>query len=181
MFLEGDIMQKDALKQILDMKMKKKRSLLFDHDSAILQELSSTLTQLSHQRLICYMHHIIKDMLNEYDLSFYQVPIKLAIDKNWLWATNEIKMGEAKKEILHLHQLAKTAKPFDAYLLHGIAQGLSVTHTKKHAMGLIFYELSGLYYAKGDADIITSKIACYQQATKHINCPNTTWATFIKG
>ena len=174
-------MQLDSLKQLIDKKIKKKRSLLFDHDSVILNELSLTLTQLSHQRLICYMHQIIKDMLNEYDLSFYRIPIKLAIDKNWLWATNQIKMGEAKKEILKLHQLAKAAKPFDAYLLHGIAQGLSVTHTKKHAMGLFFYELSGLYYLKRDIDIIISKIAFYQHTTKHIDCPDTTWATFIKG
>ena len=174
-------MMDNNLKTELELKMKKGRILLFDHESDLLIPLQLKLSSLSHRALICYIHDIIKSMLTQYDLSSYHETIIDATNKNWLWATGKIKMDAAKKTILNLHLQAKTASKQHAYLLHAIAQGLSVTHTKRHAMGLAFYELSGLYEKYRNTDIIQSRITWYLSRSNNIEIPDTPWANFIKG
>lgn len=56
------------------------------------------------------------------------------------WARGKVKMKEAKSAILGCHAKAREAEdPFDRAVLRAIAQGCSVVHSKKHAVGLPVY------------------------------------------
>lgn len=103
-----------------------------------------------------------------------------------LWASGKDKMTTVKPRILKLHQLAKeTANEAVSALLHAYAQGLSVIHTKKHAMGLPIYQITAKIRLSHQIDyeiLIHKMTSYYHQIMDEIETEidDKTWASFIE-
>jgi hypothetical protein len=142
MMNRGDEMQ---LNSIIEQRIHNKRKILFEATDLWLQPLDMALKEASHKVNILFTFQCLEDLwmlLNETSVDLGLLSNALKDAKRW--ASGDIKMPVVKKQILEIHRHAKQQKhpALEAYL-HAFAQGLSVVHTKKHAMGLPLYALTG--------------------------------------
>lgn len=126
---------------------KKRRSLLFDRESACLQDLLFALATADRFAAALWAFDCMEATLLHWSaLCPQQSPVPantVALCRRW--ARGEIKMPAARSAIFTCHALAKQqANPCCSALCHAVGQGCSTLHTKKHAPGLVFYELSAL-------------------------------------
>ncbi len=180
----GDDMQ---LNSIIEQRIRNKRKILFEACDDCLQPLDEALKKASHKVNILFAFRCLEDLsiiLKEKSVDVELLSHALRDAKSW--ASGDLKMPVVKKQILEIHHNAKqqTDKVIEAYL-HAFAQGLSVIHTKKHAMGLPVYSLTG--YVRGLEpnqynEVISDKIKEYIDCLSGIDASNQTqkWASFIK-
>lgn len=180
----GDDMQ---LNSIIEQRIHNKRKILFEAGDHFLQSLDEALKKASHKVNILFAFRCLEDLsiiLKEKSVDVELLSHALRDAKSW--ASGEIKMPVVKKQILEIHQYAKQqSDPAIEAFLHAFAQGLSVVHTKKHAMGLPIYALTGYVrdlvpsqYSEVIFDKINEFIDCL--STIDLSNQNQKWASFIK-
>lgn len=180
----GDDMQ---LNSIIKQRIRNKRKILFEANDDCLQPLDEALKKASHKVNILFAFRCLEDLsiiLKEKSVDVELLSHAFMDAKSW--ASGDLKMPVVKKQILEIHHNAKqqTDKVIEAYL-HAFAQGLSVIHTKKHAMGLPVYVLTGYvrdFEPSPYSDVIEEKIKGFMGYLFSINPSNQTqkWASFIK-
>ena len=134
---------------------------IFMPKDPILTDLVELVGSSNHQVLIKWSFQLIENLLCKD--SFDPLVIE-CVDTAKRWAQNEVKMKDAKRLNLEYHQLAKLQ---NNTMISAIAQGCSVVHTPKHAMGLVLYELAWIYENKSYQDVL-DKIECYIQTLQDI-------------
>ena len=76
--------------------------------------------------------------------------VRVAYGAGALWAKGMIKMPEARVKILAAHSAARAAySPVACAAARAVAQAVSTVHTRKHAMGVVYYGLTAIALAKG--------------------------------
>ncbi len=150
---------------------------IFMPQDSILKELVNLVELCNHQVLVKWTFQQIDKLLSEQHFDSYVVE---CVQSAKLWAQGSVKMNDTKPMILHCHQLAKKQNNI---LIAAIAQGCSVVHTPKHAMGLVLYELSWIYKNKNYQDVL-NKIEEYVKALQKIKNNHIDnqgkWATFLR-
>ena len=130
----------------VEIKIKKKNSILFTKNSDCLQALCQLISEQRHTALVLWAFDCMQMPLNELMMKYSnETAFQSAFDASKLWAEGKIKMKVAKKEILRCHAVAKRLdNPRDIALCHAIGQGCSTVHVQTHALGLVVYELTAI-------------------------------------
>lgn len=160
----------------------KKRQILVDKNVMELDELNALMNRLSRRQIILFSLSEAKRLI----LFLEDEKLIHAHETVIMWACGKLKMSEAKKEIIAIHQMAKETNDHvkKAYY-HAIAQGLSVVHTRTHQLGLMIYELTAIviYLDKEyQLEVKTRLNWYYKQVNNYMNydTDHLQWASFIK-
>lgn len=152
-------------------KLKRKNQILFSRDSACLQELLQLIRKQKHRTLAMWAlecAEIPVKILKEHYPEEERPEIALNVCREW--AQGKVKMPEAKKAILEVHQAAKQLlDPADIALCHGVGHGCAAIHVETHAIGLPIYELSGVVFHYGIDNceqVLEDKITFYLDTMK---------------
>ncbi len=172
---------------IIIQRIQKKRKILVEATDPFMIPLSKNLEHASHKVVIQFIFSAIKPIIQELKSIFPDLKlIENAFKDAQRWAYGEVKMGVVKPQILAIHRLSKTNnKPEQVALLHAYAQGLSVIHSKKHAMGLPIYELTAIilkHEVNRYEEVIQTKLAFYEVLLQriHSTIDINTYADFIQ-
>lgn len=169
-------------------KYKRKNKILFNRNSACLQELLEVIRQQKHRTIVNWsficVDEIAKELAEKYP---EEEKIESAIEVCKLWARGDVKMPVAKKAILEIHGIAKEIEDaHDIALLHAIGQGCSSIHVETHAIGLVMYELTAIvlkYGIDNCEEQIQTKIDKYindlKKCEQEIDTNNQKWASFL--
>lgn len=170
----------------VEVKLKKGNKLLFNRESESIQPFKQLIQLQTHKALILWALNcalVPAKILND---KYSDERVVNALEKGRLWSMGTIKMPEAKQAILKLHGMAKQLEDdTDIAYVHAVAQAVSTIHVETHALGLVFYELSGLVKKhKNNFDkIIDDKLNYYYNELlywqEHQDDVEQTWATFI--
>lgn len=169
-------------------KYKRKNQVLFDRDSACLQELLRLIRQQKHRTLVMWAFECaepVVDRLRERYPKDHRPEEALHLCK--LWAGGEIKMPEAKRALLQAHAMAKEIdNPADIALCHGVGQACAAVHVETHAIGLVLYELTAIVREVGIdhcetavAEKIDDYISCLRFWQQEIDREPRQWAAFL--
>ena len=146
-------------------------------EDTILKELVNLINSSNRQVLVKWSFLLIDELLQEekFDAGVFE-----CVSSAKQWAQGDIKMKETKKLILLSHQQAKKQNNL---LIAAIAQGCSVVHTQKHALGFVLYELSWIYKNKSYPEVL-DKIEHYKQTLQQIKENHIDnhgkWASFLR-
>lgn len=172
---------------IIIQRIQKKRKILVEATDPLMISLSNKLERASHKVVIQFIFSAIEPIKEELKSMFPDLKlIDNAFKDAQQWAYGKVKMGVVKPQILEIHRLSKTYnKPDQVALLHAYAQGLSVIHSKKHAMGLPIYELTAIilrHEKERYEEVIQSKLAFYVALLQRIHntLDTNTYADFIQ-
>lgn len=133
----------------VEKKIKSKNKILFSPDSSCLKDLIEKVETQNHRVLIMWAFDCTEDIVERFEKKYpAEKRPAVALEKCRLWSEGIIKMPEAKNAILDVHALAKEISADAAVAeCHAVGQGCSTVHTKKHAMGLVYYELTSIVLA----------------------------------
>lgn len=148
----------------VEMRIKRKNSILFSRDSACLQPLRQLIAEQKHTTLVLWAFECVQIPIKELMIKYKdEVSIQDAYDVCLLWAEGKVKMPVAKRAILDCHAVAnRLDNPRDIALCHAVGQGCSTVHVETHALGLVLYELTAI--------VIENNYLNYQsQVIKKIN------------
>ena len=162
-----------------------KNKILFTKSDPIIEHLQLLLNQYNRACITLWALTLAQEMadylstINPNELQFIKT-----VDICKLWAQGKCKMPKAKEEILICHRLANDYNIENNCFIHALAQGCSVCHTIKHAIGFPIYELSGYIYKYGfdNAEYyINNRINYYEELLVKCNNMknNLEWAKFI--
>lgn len=138
----------------LSEKLKRKNQILFSKNSVILRELSMLLPEQDHRAIALWAFDLAEEAVSRLEEKFpgEQRP-RNTLEASRLWAAGEIKMPQAKREILNCHAAAKEiSDPEGIALFHAVGQACSVVHTAGHAMGFPIYEMTAIVQRYGFED-----------------------------
>ena len=144
-------------------KIKRNNKILFNFDSACLQELLAVFDGYDRKTIVLWAFNcsrwIVKYLEDKYQDSIFSD----AYDMAYRFAKGEVKLYDAKRYILEVHGFAKRINDsYDIALCHALGQAISSAHVKKNGMGLVFYELTALVLLNGlDEETIKNRICYY--------------------
>lgn len=168
--------------------IRKKRAILFDKHSELLSELRTVIDKQNRRTVVLWAFYFAEQAV---DILSKKYPDEsapyYALQACKLWASGEIKMPVAKREILACHGMAKSiTSPEDIALCHAIGQALSCVHTKGHALGFPIYELTSIvckYGIENCKEIIEKRVKEYTDILLSISGENKEkeykWADFM--
>lgn len=164
-------------------KIKRKNKILFNYQSACLQELLNIFNSYDRKTIVLWAFTCSKDIVNYLENKYANHLFCDAYDMAYRFACGEIKLPIAKRYILAVHGFAKTIDdPYDIALIHALGQAISSPHVKNHGMGLVFYELTALVLHNGlNEDVLKQKICYYIDRMKDTAkiVDNYQWAKFL--
>ena len=169
-------------------KYKRKNQVLFNRDSACLQELLSMIRQQKHRTLVLWAFQCaepITDILKERYPRDRRPKEALRLCR--LWAAGEVKMPEAKRALLAAHAMAKELDdPVDIARCHAVGQACATVHVESHAIGLAFYELTAIVREAGIenceaavADRISGYLSSLKSWQEQVDQEPRPWAAFL--
>lgn len=132
-------------------KLKSKRQILFSKDSELLSELEFLINSQNRKAITLWALDLAEESAEKFIAKYpsEKAPLE-AVNLSREWAEGKIKMPIAKRKILECHAVAKGLESSeDIACIHAIAQGCSVVHTIKHAMGYPIYDLTSIIYRLG--------------------------------
>lgn len=168
--------------------LKKRREILFSKDSEIFSSLDALLVNQNRKAVTLWALDLAQEGAEKF---FKKHPEEYAVieavESSKKWSEGKIKMPDARIKILECHAVAKRlSNKADIALVHAVAQGCSVVHTVKHAMGYPIYELTSLVYELGIEqckEAIEKRIEEYNQKLIFFSdsdiYSNKKWADFI--
>lgn len=126
--------------------IKKKRQILFSKSSEILQNLQDMLALANKRIVVLWALSFAKEAVDYLNIKYPEEDApSCCLEATKLWAAGQIKMPQAKKEILNCHALAKRLdSQEDIALCHAIGQACGSVHAKGHAIGFPIYELTAI-------------------------------------
>lgn len=171
----------------IESKYKKGNKLLFSRDSECLRDLIRLIEEQSHRTLVMWA------------LDCAQIPLAVleercpdeqrprrALTLCESWARGMVKMPQAKRAILDAHAAAKELDRVCGAYAHAIGHAGATVHVETHALGLVFYELTGMVY---DAcldqcgQMIDERIEYYivrlRHWREHTDTLDVAWAEFL--
>lgn len=173
----------------VERKIKLKRKILFSHESACLKELITKVESQNPQVIVMWAFDCAQSIITRIENRYpAETRPGNALVQSKLWAEGKIKMSTAKKAIIEVHRIAKEINDNStAALYHSVGQACSTVHTRKHAMGLVFYELTSVVI---DSDynnyenLIEEKIEWYSSRLEYWKRESLVetymWADFLK-
>ena len=170
-------------------KAKRHNQILFSKDSLLPDNLRHLIDQANRRALILWALGLAEETVRELAEKYPEDPRpQEAIAASRAWASGEIKMPIAKREILNCHAMAKElTAPADIARCHAVGQACSVVHTAGHALGYPIYELTTIVLEHGlddCRDSIEQRVMYYEQRIRYWmeyekNCQQN-WAGFLK-
>ena len=163
--------------------------ILFAKDSFLLNNLRHLIDQANRRALILWALELAEETARELAEKYPEDhrPRK-AVAASGAWASGEIKMPIAKREILNCHAMAKEqTAPADIARCHAVGQACSVVHTVGHALGYPMYELTAIVLEQGldnCRDTVEQRVIYYEQRLRYWmefekTCQQN-WAGFLK-
>ena len=178
--------------EAVETRIHNKNKILFAKSDPQLEKLATRLEQTSKRVAILWALEQATRIVMELDFKYpdndlFDQSLNLAS----MWMQGQIKMPQAKKAILALHQLATSFESSpDTYLdglkIRALAHGLATIHSQRHAIGLPLYYLSALVMRNRDCyDLaVETRIAQYHDSLEyyqsHLDQCQVTWAKFLK-
>lgn len=162
------------------------RKILVEQADSPLISLTIRFETLSHKDTIRFAFKAILPILDELIDQTNRIDLQEPFDNSKAWAAGLLKMQDVKPLILRLHNDAKETNNLALEALyHAYGQGLSVIHTKKHAMGLPIYELTAKIrqtQPENYENVVNKTIQHYHEILNQIERePDlNTWALFIQ-
>ena len=170
-------------------KAKRKNQILFSKDSLLLTDLRLLIGQANRRALVLWALELAEETARELAEKYPEDHSpREAIAASGAWASGEIKMPIAKREILNCHAMAKElTAPADIVRCHAVGQACSVVHTAGHALGYPLYALTAMVLAHGLDDCrepIEERVMYYEQRLRYWmeyekTCQQK-WAGFLK-
>ena len=144
-------------------KIKRKNKILFNFDSACLQEMIVLFDGYDRKTIVLCAFNCSKWIVKYLEDKYQDSIFSDAYDMAFRFAIGEVKLYDAKRYILKVHGFAKSiSDSYDIALCHALGQAISSPHVKRHGMGLVFYELTALVLLNGvDEELLDSKICYY--------------------
>ena len=142
--------------------MPKARKMLSDWEATYMQSLIKLIETQSKTTLaywaIGYAERVILPLWTNYDSDDFRPQKALKASREWL--SGEIKLPQAKAEILACHAAAREAEghPVAQAAARAIAQCASTIHSARHCIGLAFYGALAVAYAQLGTDAPWSQI-----------------------
>ncbi len=178
----------DIFESVRD-KYKKRNKILFNFDSHCLKELINIVSLQNHRTIIMWALDCANESIKLYNtIAKSDKILEETIQTCRYWAQGLVKMPLAKAKILECHRIAKNTDDIVIKsLAHAIGQAGSCVHTPKHAMGIVFYELTAIVHLKGIDDFeteVNNKIDYYKIRLdywiQNIDNIEVAWAKFLK-
>ena len=150
----------------VELRLKKRRKILFSAESESLERLSSLISVQNRRTLVMWALDCAGQTLKHFEERYpdEKRPGK-CLEICGAWARGEIKMPVAKRAELDAHAAARDIEDSEySALCHAIGHAGATVHSGKHAIGLPLYELSAIVYRYGKddfADPVTEKINYY--------------------
>lgn len=150
----------------VEIKLKRKNTILFSRDSQCLQDLIKLIQLQNHRTIVMWALNCAKVPLEQFEAEYPdehrpRTCLELCED----WARGKVKMPIAKKAILDSHTVAKEINDSEyGALCHAIGHAGATVHVETHALGLSFYELTSIVLKYGKDDFpkpVTEKIDYY--------------------
>jgi hypothetical protein len=150
----------------VEIKLKRKNTILFSRDSQCLQDLIKLIQLQNHRTIVMWALNCAKVPLEQFETEYPdehrpRTCLELCED----WARSKVKMPIAKKAILDSHAVAKEINDSEyGALCHAIGHAGATVHVETHALGLSFYELTSIVLKYGKDDFpkpVTEKIDYY--------------------
>ena len=164
-------------------KIKRKNKILFNFDSACLQEMIVFFDGYDRKTIVLCAFNCSKWIVKYLEDKYQDSIFSDAYDMAYRFAKGEVKLYDAKRYILKVHGFAKSiSDSYDIALCHALGQAISSPHVKRHGMGLVFYELTALVLLNGvDEELLDSKICYYIDMMHDANKlkDNYQWAKFM--
>lgn len=136
--------------------MAKPRKMLSDWEAPYIQSLMKLIETQSKETLANWaIDYSEKNLLPLWDKDFAaDSRPQNAINAAKAWLAGEIKLPQAKKEILQCHDAAREAegKPISQGVARAIGQSASTIHSAQHCIGLAFYGALALAYNRIGVD-----------------------------
>ena len=153
-------------------KAKRKNQILFSKDSLLLTDLRHLIGQANRRALILWALKLAEETAWELAENYPKDRRpREAIAASGAWASGEIKMPIAKREILNCHAMAKElTAPADIVRCHAVGQACSVVHTAGHALGYPLYALTAIVLELGLDDCrepIEERVMYYEQRLRY--------------
>ena len=167
----------------------RKNQILFSKDSLLLTDLCQLIAQANRRALILWALQLAEETARELAEKYPEAPRpREAIAASRAWASGEIKMPIAKREILNCHAMAKElTNPAVIARCHAVGQACSVVHTSGHALGYPMYELTAIVLDLGLEDCrdpVEQRVMYYEQRLRYWMEYEKTcqlnWAGFLK-
>lgn len=127
-------------------KLNRKNQVLFSKDSIFLQDLEFLLRNQSHRVVVLWAFDCAEETVKKLEVKYpAENRPRIALETAKLWASGNIKMPVAKREILNCHEFAKEIRSLeDIALCHAVGQACSTVHTSSHAIGFPIYDLTAI-------------------------------------
>ena len=170
-------------------KAKRKNQILFSKDSLLLTDLCQLIAHANRRALILWALKLAEETAWELAENYPKDHRPQdAIAASRAWASGEIKMPIAKREILNCHAMAKElTNPADIARCHAVGQACSVVHTAGHALGYPLYALTAIVLELGlddCRDFIEQRVIYYTQRLcywmEYEKSCQQKWAGFLK-
>ena len=172
----------------VEIKLTKRRKMLFSRDSLCSQELMKLIQLQNHRAIVMWALDCAKLPLQQFEAKYPderrpRTCLELCED----WARGKIKMPLAKQAILDSHAVTKNINDSEyGALCHAIGHAGATVHVETHALGLPIYELTAivLKYGKDDfpkpvnerIDYYYNRLLYWQENTDKLGLP---WAYFL--
>jgi hypothetical protein len=172
----------------VEIKLKKRNTILFSRDSQCLQDLIKLIQLQNHRTIVIWALDCAKVPLEQFEAKYPdehrpRTCLELCED----WARGKVKMPIAKKAILNSHAVAKEINDSEyGALCHAIGHAGATVHVETHALGLCFYELTAIVLKYGKDNFhkpVTEKIDYYYDRLvywkENTDKPGLNWADFL--
>lgn len=175
--------------QMVEVRRKARRQILFSKEDPLLQPLSLALSRQNRRAVILWALELGEASAASLAQKYPgELRPQEALAAARAWAAGYIKMPLARQAILSCHRMAKELDdPADQALCHAVGQAASVVHTPGHAMGYPIYALTAMVRRKGwpqcvsqiqqQADHYLDRLLYWQQAEPEYPGP---WAPFLR-
>lgn len=147
-------MEENAIQACLDEMHRRARlgrRLYFTPQSACLQPLAAQFELAKHRTLVLWAFEFAEKAVKILSGRYRgETRFRLALNICKDWAAGGSSLREARGAILRVHAFAKETDNRDHIALsHALGQGLSVVHTRKHALGFPLYDLTAIVHRHG--------------------------------
>lgn len=135
----------------VEIKLKKRREILFSRDSQCLQELIKLIQLQNHRTLVMWALDCAKLPLEQFEAKYPdEGRPRTCLELCEAWARGKIKMPMAKQAILASHAVAMRIDDSEyGALCHAIGHAGATVHVGTHALGLPIYELTAIVLKYG--------------------------------
>ncbi|QRN85693.1 hypothetical protein JR334_00120 [Clostridia bacterium] len=127
-------------------RIKRRNQILFAKNSEFLADLAGLIQEQNHRTMVLWAFEFADEAVQRLSERYPdEKRLETAVSISKDWSAGKVKMPIAQRAILQAHAVAKEIDSLeDRALCHAIGQACGVVHTKGHALGFPFYELTAI-------------------------------------